>query len=152
MLILQTRSCHLTKCCSTVMNCVWSSSRCCSWQWWISPLRTTSLMQPCSTSSWRFVTRVCNNNNNNSKKPALTRVQRPTLTMFLWLVTLIFRLLNKWFFQHPSWNISVSSLVLLTVSVFRYGVGINNNNINNNNNSASASVYSIVISTVVGVR
>jgi len=55
-----------------------------------------------------------------NQKPALTRVQRPTPAMFLWFVTLTFDLLTTKLtgFQESSWNIFVSSLVILAALFF----------------------------------
>ena len=45
---------------------------------------------------------------------------RPTPALFLWLVTLTFDLWPQNSFQDSSWNISLSSLVILALAVLRY--------------------------------
>jgi len=58
----------------------------------------------------------------NKKKRALTRVQRPTPALFLWLVTLTFDpKING--FQDSSWNICMLSLVILAASVIKTSCG-----------------------------
>ena len=64
-------------------------------------------------------------NKRSRKKPALTRVERPTPVMFLWLMTLTFDLLIPKLtdFQDSLWNISVSGLVIPAASVFDTSCG-----------------------------